>query len=77
MDAHKLVRMANEIATFFESEAEEHAIGDSVADHLKRFWDPRMRRELLRFIDEEGGTGCRPAVLEAVTKHRQTLLPRS
>lgn len=77
MDAHKLVRMANEIATFFESESEPQAISDGVAAHLRRFWDPRMRRELLRFIDEEGGTGCRPAVLEAVTKHRQTLLPRS
>jgi formate dehydrogenase subunit delta len=75
MDAHKLVKMANEIASFFESEGDPKAISDGVAGHLKRFWDPRMRRELLRFIDESGGVGCRPAVLSAVADHRDVLLP--
>lgn len=75
MDGHKLVKMANEIASFFESEDDPKAISDGVAGHLKRFWDPRMRRELVRFIDESGGAGCRPAVLSAVTDHRDTLVP--
>jgi len=75
MDAHKLVSMANQIASFFEAEGDPKAISDGVAGHLKRFWDPRMRRELVRFIDEEGGAGCRPAVLDAVANHRDSLVP--
>jgi formate dehydrogenase subunit delta len=77
MDANKLVKMANEIASFFESEGDPQAVSDGVAGHLKRFWDPRMRRELVRFIDEQGGPGCKPAVLEAIASHRQTLVPPS
>jgi formate dehydrogenase subunit delta len=76
MDANKLVKMANEIACFFEAEGDAQAISDGVAGHLKRFWDPRMRRELVRFIDE-GGAGCKPAVLSAVADHRNTLVPPS
>jgi formate dehydrogenase subunit delta len=75
MDAHKLVKMANDIATFFEAEGDPQLIRDGIAGHIRRFWDPRMRRDLLRFIDDEGGTGCRPTVLEAVASHRESLLP--
>ena len=46
MDPRKLVKMANEIAAFFEAEADPVARLDGIAGHLKRFWDPRMRRAL-------------------------------
>jgi formate dehydrogenase subunit delta len=76
MEARKLVKMVNEIALFFEGEGDPQLIRDGIAGHLKRFWDPRMRRDLLRHIDE-GGEGCRPTVLDAVASHRDTLLPPS
>lgn len=75
MDASKLIRMANEIAAFFESDPDPRAVSDGIADHLRRFWDPRMRRELIRFIDEHGGAGCKPTVLAAVAAHRDSLSP--
>ncbi|MEZ4453593.1 MAG: formate dehydrogenase subunit delta [Nannocystaceae bacterium] len=74
MDPHKLVKMANDIADFFASEGEHDAIVDGVAGHLRRFWDPRMRRELVRFVDE-GGAGCKDAVRDAVLQRRDTLVP--
>ncbi len=40
--------MANEIGAFFESEPDRAIAMEGVAGHIKRFWDPRMRRELLR-----------------------------
>ena len=55
MDAHKLVKMVNEIAAFFEAEADRNVALEGVAGHLKRFWDPRMRREIVRHVDEHGG----------------------
>lgn len=38
----KLVYMANQIATFFEAIPPEEAAA-GVADHINKFWEPRMR----------------------------------
>lgn len=46
MQAETLVRMANQIATFFAPYPESEA-ADGVRDHLLKFWDPGMREELL------------------------------
>jgi formate dehydrogenase subunit delta len=42
----KLIYMANQIAGFFAAQGEEHAVA-GVADHIRKFWDPQMRRELV------------------------------
>ncbi|RWA77511.1 MAG: formate dehydrogenase [Mesorhizobium sp.] len=46
----KLVRMANQIATFFHSKPREEGI-TGVAEHINKFWDPRMRRQLFEMLD--------------------------
>ena len=74
MDVHKLVKMANEIASFFESDPDPQAVSDGIAGHIRRFWDPRMRRALLAHIDANG-EGCKPAVLTAIASHRANLTP--
>jgi formate dehydrogenase subunit delta len=76
VDAHKLVKMVNEIAAFFEAEPDRTAVLEAVAGHLKRFWDPRMRREIVRFVDEEGGAGLNEVALLAIRAHRDKLLPQ-
>jgi formate dehydrogenase subunit delta len=75
VDARKLVRMANEIAAFFESEPNLDLAAEAVANHLKRFWDPRMRREIVLWVDEHGGEGCKEMVVTAIKTHRDRLLP--
>ena len=64
MAPEKLIRMANQIATFFETSGGENPASE-VADHLNKFWDPRMRKQLLH-IAQAGGTGLHPLVIEAV-----------
>lgn len=59
----KLVRMANQIATFFLSQPDAVRV-EGVANHINKFWEPRMRRELFEHIDK-GGEGLLPLVLEA------------
>ena len=59
----KLIRMANQIATFFLSQPEEVRV-EGVATHINKFWEPRMRRELFEHIDQ-GGEGLLPLVMEA------------
>ncbi|WP_296745506.1 formate dehydrogenase subunit delta [Mesorhizobium sp.] len=48
--AEKLVRMANQIATFFHSKPREEGIA-GVADHINKFWEPRMRRQFFELLD--------------------------
>ncbi|MFC5587252.1 formate dehydrogenase subunit delta [Nitratireductor kimnyeongensis] len=61
-DEH-LVYMANQIATFFTSQPEAERVA-GVADHINKFWEPRMRSRLFEII-EMGGDGLSPLVLEA------------
>jgi len=65
MDVDRLVAMANDIAAFFDSEPDKGLAVEGVRFHLTRFWDPRMRREILAHA-EAGGAGLVPTALAAV-----------
>lgn len=71
--AEKLVRMANQIATFFRSKPHEEGVA-GVAEHINKFWDPRMRRQFLDLV-EAGGEGLLPLVIEAVPGIRRPGAP--
>jgi formate dehydrogenase subunit delta len=68
----KLVYMANQIGTFFEAQDRETAAA-KIAEHIKKFWDPRMRKAIIAHVDAGGGAGLDPAARQAV----ETLRPRS
>jgi formate dehydrogenase subunit delta len=59
--------MANQVAGFFRSYPEPEAI-ESTAQHLKAFWDPRMRREIEAHLAEEAGAGLSHIAMEAVKR---------
>ena len=42
MDVAKLSRMANQIAANFAANGEEKAVA-ATAEHIWKFWDPRMK----------------------------------
>jgi formate dehydrogenase subunit delta len=69
MNIERLVRMANDIGNFFKSEPDHAVAVDGVASHLKRFWDPRMRKEIVAYVDGGGGE-LMALVREAVLKLR-------
>jgi formate dehydrogenase subunit delta len=60
----KLVYMANQIGKFFTSQGQQQAVAGTV-DHIKKFWDPRMRAAIFAHV-ETGGTGLDPVVREAI-----------
>ena len=76
MDIHHLVKMANDIANFFKSEPDHQVALDGVAGHIRRFWDPRMRRAIIKWVDDDNGEGLRPLALEALRANREKLLPQ-
>ena len=77
MDTHRLVKMANDIANFFNSEPDHQAALEGVAGHIRRFWDPRMRREIIKWLDEHEGEGLQPLALEALKVNRERLMPQA
>ncbi len=68
-----LVRMANQIAKFFEPYSGEQAVS-GVQNHIKKFWSPVMRRDLAAHI-EKGGEGVSPPVMEAFQRLAQAPNP--
>jgi len=46
-----------------------------IAGHLQRFWDPRMRREIVAHVEQRGGAGLDAIVREAIAANRDRLVP--
>lgn len=64
MSPDKLIYMANQIGTAFNHQSDQDAIA-SVAQHIKLYWDPRMRAQILEH-EKAGGSGLKPRVLAAI-----------
>jgi len=62
----RLVKMANEVAHFYEVQLEPAAAAEAVASHLRRFWSPSMRRDLVSYVLASDGAGLNAIVLEAI-----------
>jgi formate dehydrogenase subunit delta len=67
MDIHHLVTMANQIADFFKTSNPDRAEAVAAAAvHLRSFWDPRMRREIVAHLAGKGGEGLNEIARDAV-----------
>ena len=66
MDSTEIVRMANQIASFFKSYPHDEAVA-GVTSHIRDFWEPRMKKARATHI-AAGGTGLEPMVKEAAAK---------
>jgi formate dehydrogenase subunit delta len=75
MKVDNLVTMANQIGTFFESYPDRAEASSEIAVHLKRFWAPRMRSQLLLHLDQQQGAGLSALVLSSINAHRALLAP--
>ena len=65
----RLIYMANQIGKFFHSQGGDQAVS-GVAEHIKKFWDPRMLKTIYAHHDA-GGAGLDPAVFEAIGRLKQ------
>lgn len=66
MDDEKMVRQANQIAQYFNVYPEDRA-KEGVRGHIRKFWEPRMRTQLINYAGA-GGEGLHPLVLWAATQ---------
>jgi formate dehydrogenase subunit delta len=51
MSDDKLAYMANQIGRFFAHQKDDDQAVTSINDHIRKFWDPRMRRQILEQLD--------------------------
>jgi formate dehydrogenase subunit delta len=68
MSPDRLVYMANQIGKFFAYQRDDEIV-PGIANHIKKFWDPRMRKAIFAYIDA-GGAGLDPPVREALLRLR-------
>ena len=68
MDVEHLVAMANDIANFFDAESGKDKAPESVRFHISRYWEPRMRREIIEHVQQKGGAGLSDTARAAVEK---------
>jgi formate dehydrogenase subunit delta len=64
----KLIYMANQIGKFFMSQGEAGAV-DGIATHIRKYWDPRMRNDILAYLDADSA-GLDPPVRTAIASLR-------
>lgn len=67
MDIRHLVTMANQIAEFFRTSIPDRAEAvKETEQHLRGFWEPRMRREIIAHVTRTGGEGMSEIARDAV-----------
>jgi len=70
MDASRLIYMANQIARNFAAQGEDLAVA-ATADHMVKYWDPRMKAQLFA----HGGEGLTPIAARALLALREANAP--
>jgi formate dehydrogenase subunit delta len=74
MDIENLVKMANQIGAFFESMPDREQAKADIANHIQKFWEPRMKKTFLEKIDSGEAKELIPMVREAIDAHRGLLV---
>jgi len=76
MSPERLIYMANQIGKFFQSQGQAKAVMGT-AEHIRKFWDPRMRGAIFEHLDA-GGEGLDPNMREAIAalKAEDAQVPR-
>ena len=70
-----LVRMANDIANFFRAQGHDRAVV-GIANHIRLFWEPRMKKHIFEEIEKDG-EGLTPLALEALQKLKKDMHGKS
>lgn len=67
MSVEHLVQMANDISNFFAAEPDRAQGVEGVRTHIRKFWTPRMREQIVAHYDA-GGAGLSALAHDALAK---------
>lgn len=71
MKIERLIKMANDIGDFFNAESNKEIAAEGVKKHILRSWDPRMRRDIIAYCQQDGAE-LSELVKTAVSRLEQT-----
>jgi formate dehydrogenase subunit delta len=66
MNIDLLIKMANEIGDFFAGATDPESAPRDVATHIRRYWEPRMRAQMLKYFEQRQGAGLTDLAKNAV-----------
>jgi formate dehydrogenase subunit delta len=66
MNIDLLIKMANQIGEFFAGASDGEQAARDVASHLKRYWEPRMRTQIIAYYEQRHGAGLNDTALKGV-----------
>ncbi len=67
METERLIKMANDISNFFSAEPDRTVAVQGTANHIRKFWEPRMRQGIIHYR-QSGSTGLSEIAGLAVDK---------
>jgi formate dehydrogenase subunit delta len=70
MNNDNLIRMVNRIGAFFAAMPDRDEAMRDLAQHVRRFWEPRMRKQLFEHLETGHGEGIDSLVVTALQRHR-------
>lgn len=81
MNVKNLITMLNQIGSFFISQPNQEQATHDLAEHVRLFWEPRMRTSIFDYLaqhpDGKSSEGeLMPIVLSALTKYQEKLQPK-
>ena len=66
MNTDLMIKMLNEISAFFAGEDDHEQAARDIQNHVRRYWEPRMRAQLLEYFEQRKGAGLSDLALKAV-----------
>jgi formate dehydrogenase subunit delta len=66
MNTDLMIKMLNEISAFFDGEDDKEQAMRDVKSHVRKFWEPRMRAQLLDYYEQRQGAGLCDLAMKAV-----------
>ncbi len=70
MDIDNLVHMANRIGEFFQAMPDAAQAQLDLSEHIRKFWEPRMRNALNAHLESTGGHDLQPFVRSALISNK-------
>jgi formate dehydrogenase subunit delta len=66
MNTDLMIKMLNEISAFFAGEDDREQAARDIQNHVHKYWEPRMRTQLLEYFEQRKGAGLSELALKAV-----------
>lgn len=81
MQVDPLIPMINRIGAFFQTQPNHTEAVQAIADHVRLFWEPRMRSSIFDYLSShpKGKSSeyeLLPIVVEALHTYREQLEPK-